>query len=65
MRPASNDDDYGGIFGVTVTPFLDDGSRVDEGSDHLDDYPKAGRRTEARLPFSGPEDEQSVEKSPK
>ena len=30
MSPASADDDYSGIFGVTVTPFTDDGSRVDE-----------------------------------
>ena len=30
MHQASTHDDYGGIFGVTVTPFSDDGSRLDE-----------------------------------
>lgn len=29
-----------------------DGSRVDEGSDHVDEYPKSGRQIEAHLPFN-------------
>jgi len=31
-----------------------DGSKVDEGSDHVDEYPKSGRKTELRLPFADP-----------
>jgi type VI secretion system protein VasD len=44
-----------------------DGSRVDEGSDHIDDYPESGRRQELRLPFrgagEGPRDEQPSQPS--
>jgi type VI secretion system protein VasD len=42
-----------------------DGSRVDEGSDHIDDYPQSGRRVEAHLPFAEPTDQQQAEKSQK
>jgi type VI secretion system protein VasD len=31
-----------------------DGSKVDDGSDHIDEYPRSGRRTEVHLPFSEP-----------
>jgi type VI secretion system protein VasD len=33
-----------------------DGSRVDEGSDHLEDYPTSGRHREVSPPFSSPAD---------
>jgi type VI secretion system protein VasD len=32
-----------------------DGSRIDEGSDHVDDYPESGRRVETKLPFTDPD----------
>jgi type VI secretion system protein VasD len=42
-----------------------DGSRVDEGSDHIDDYPESGRRQELKLPFkSGTEQSPNEAPSP-
>jgi type VI secretion system protein VasD len=31
-----------------------DGSKVDDGSDHIDEYPRSGRKLEVHLPFSEP-----------
>jgi type VI secretion system protein VasD len=41
-----------------------DGSRVDEGSDHIDDYPESGRRQELKLPFKSPTEGQNPNEQP-
>lgn len=41
-----------------------DGSKIDEGSDHVDDYPESGRHISAHLPFNAPSDDSKGE-SPK
>ncbi len=42
-----------------------DGSKIDEGSDHADDFPVSGRHIQTRLKFSSPEEKENPGKSEK
>jgi type VI secretion system protein VasD len=47
------DDEGGSLLNPHYSLWID-GSRVDEGSDHLDDYPNPGRRRDLSLDFADP-----------
>jgi type VI secretion system protein VasD len=57
--PSGDCGDGGAEAGTPLSPryivWLD-GAKVDEGTDHIDDFPKVGRHVTAKTPFSSPED---------
>jgi type VI secretion system protein VasD len=69
--PSGDCGDGGADGGKTLPPLNPhfviwvDGSKIDEGSDHVDDYPQSGRHIQTQLKFSSPEDKDNPGKSEK
>jgi type VI secretion system protein VasD len=57
--PSGDCGDGGAEAGASLAPHYNlwiDGSKIDEGSDHIEDYPAPGRHNGVKTPFSSPDD---------
>ncbi len=57
--PSGDCGDGGAEAGTPLNPHFIlwlDGSKIDEGADHIDEYPEQGRHKGVKTPFSSPED---------